>query len=124
MTLVEVVVGITLLATLLVSILMSFRTHSTQVHGARDRMKAIQIADGLLSVWMEGSSFPSMGQQDALTGTPGWIWRIGPVQESDDFAILGGRPARLEIIASNDRSEYQVLTSVEFLIPAQESVVP
>lgn len=117
MTLVEVVVGIALLSTVLVAILMSFRTHCSQVRTAKERMKAIQIADALLSEWMSAARIPPLGQQGALFEPQGWGWRMAPTTDTQGLAGIGGQIARLEILASNGIAEGRVIASVELIIP-------
>ncbi|WP_010583131.1 type IV pilus modification PilV family protein [Schlesneria paludicola] len=117
MTLVEVVVGIALLATVLVAILTSFRTHSLQVRNAKERMKAIRIADELLSEWMAASRLPLLGQQGALFDPQGWSWRMVATTEVQDLMAIGAQTSRLEILAPNGLSEGRVVAAVELLMP-------
>ena len=119
MTLVEVVAGIALLSTLLVMTLMSYRSHATQIRSAKDRMKAIRAADELLSLWMASSSLPRVGQQEGLSGTPGWYWRIMPVEPSQDLTVMGAASVRLEIVDTNGTTGERMLARVELLVPVQ-----
>lgn len=117
LTLVEVVAGIALLATLLVSTLAAFRAHATQVRAAKNRLAAIAIADQLLSEWMTAGALPAIGQTETVHQRAGWSWRIIRPEPMIELHRLGAMAVRLEII---DRTEMEprILTSVEVLVTA------
>jgi prepilin-type N-terminal cleavage/methylation domain-containing protein len=119
MTLVEVVVGIALLAVLLVLILASFRAHAAQIRSAKQRMEAMRRADELLTVWTTSGGIPVVGEQEEIPETPGWIWRIVKTSGSDDLYQLGAAVIRLEIVATPETIGEFPLAAVELLVPAE-----
>lgn len=123
MTLVEVVVGIALLAVLLVLILASFRAHAAQIRSAKQRMEALRRAYELLSVWTASKSIPAVGEQDEIPETPGWIWRIVRTSRSDDLYKLGAAVIRLEIVATPETLGDLPLAAVELLVAAEGTVL-
>lgn len=112
LTLVEVVAGIALLSTLLVSILMSYGAHAGQIRAARQRVQAIEAADRLLSNWMTLGELPAVGDQDMLPGSDELVWRMVAVPRServslpDEVGLM-----RLEVYQRSNREH--VLTSVD-----------
>ncbi|TWU62889.1 MULTISPECIES: hypothetical protein [Crateriforma] len=113
-TLIEVVVGITLFSTIIVSVLLAisrFRVAATEV---RDRKEAIKIADQLMSQWV-----------DLPTGLPGVV--AGPIMGHDTMRYqtrqLDRRPIcgvwcdvmRLEIVQFRTNGTYKPLTSIEYV---------
>lgn len=81
-TLVEVVVGLTLLATVIVSSLLAYSKHQKQVRLARSKIAAVQIADDLLN----RMSASRTGIPPAASGTipehPTWSWRTSVTAET------------------------------------------
>lgn len=124
MTLVEVVVGIALLAMLLVLILSSFRVHASQIRSAKQRMEAIRRADSLLTVWSASGGIPPVGEQEPIPERPGWSWRIVRGTGSDELYQIGASAIRLEIVDSQDQQEKLPLASVELLVPAEGMMTP
>ena len=119
MTLVEVVVGIALLAVLLVLILSSFRAHAAQVRAANLRMQAIRRADELLSTWTASGGIPAVGESEQVPNSPEWTWRIVRAAQSPELTQLGAESVRLEIVATPFAVEDLPLTSVELVVPAE-----
>lgn len=117
LTLIEIVAGIALLATLLVSTLAAFRAHAAQVRTAKDRLAAIQIADELLAAWMNAGTLPSIGESEHLPDTKGWKWRIARPEPTRELRRLGALAVRFEILDSAEPNP-TVLTAVELLVPA------
>lgn len=123
-TLVEVVVGIALLATLLVMILLAFRAHATQIRQAQDRLEAIRLADTLLAVAWSGSGTLHAGQQAELPDHPGWLWRVVPGASPLPPALSGGTIVQLEIVAREPGVSDRRLTQVELLVSPSSTLVP
>lgn len=74
-TLLEVVVGLALMASVLVASLLSFSAHRKQIRAADARIAAVTVADDLLqqfSVRPEG--LPRFGR-GPIPGYPNWIWQ-------------------------------------------------
>ncbi len=116
LTLVEVVAGIALLATLLVSLLSAFRAHAAQIRSAQDRLRAIRIADELLATWMAAGVIPAVDEQESIPETTGWSWRIARAESSPDLQKLGAAAVRLEIVEASEDSSARVLTFVELMV--------
>ena len=116
LTLIEVVAGIALLATLLVSTLAAFRAHASQVRSAKNRLAAIAVADRLLSEWMNAGTLPGIGETEDVPDTKGWRWRIVRPEPTMELRRLNALAVRLEIVDSEPTPS--VLTSVELLVPA------
>ena len=103
LTLVEVIAGLVLMATLLTSVLAAFRTHAAQIRAARDRLKASELAEGLLSEWMARNQLPAVGTQKPLPDTDGWIWRL----LANEGQLSGPAPLRTVRVESADRKSQQ-----------------
>lgn len=112
MTLVEVVAGLALMATLLVSILIAFGTHVGQVRAAENRMRAIAYADGLLSHWLISGSLPAVGESGRIEGTDDLWWRMVD-GENRSRAPLELHTLRLDVIQRAKMHDDQIVTSVE-----------
>ena len=124
MTLIEVVVGIALLAMLLALILASFRSHAAQIRSAKRRMEAIRHADELLSAWSSFGQIPPVGDRGDVPGISGWTWRIVRATESQELFRLGATSVRLEIVAAREKIEEFPLATVELLIPRERTSEP
>ena len=89
MTLLEVAVGLLLLAALLVGILRAFGQHAHQSRHARIRLEAVAVADALLAEWFSrGGELP--GDNEGETpGHPEFYWRLTPLEEirDEDFDL-------------------------------------
>lgn len=79
LTLVEVVVGLTLMATLLVSALVAYSGHRRQLRRSEQKRVAVSVADRLL-VEMSGTldGIP-LSSQGYIAGHPTWFWRTSPI---------------------------------------------
>ena len=78
-TLLEVIVGLTLMATLLVSSLLAFAAHQRQRQFADNKLAAVAIADDMLN-WMSGTpeGIPASGR-GLVPGKPSWFWQTSVV---------------------------------------------
>ena len=78
-TLLEVIVGLTLMATMLVGSLLAFAAHQRQARFADAKLQAVVIADELLDR-LSGSpgGLPSAAR-GVIPGKPGWFWQTSPV---------------------------------------------
>ncbi len=116
-TLLEVVVGLVLLATVLVSSLLALGRHQRQLRLASDRDSAISIADKLLARWMDSSARVPISTSASLAERPGWIWRT---EVASNRVVMGRNcvVVRLEIVDRSAASRPEVvLVSVETLQP-------
>ncbi len=117
-TLVEVVVGLTLLASLVVGVLLSFRVHHRQLRNARQRMAAATMADELLSVWHGRPEGVPPQAQGGIASAPGWVWQTQPIARR----LVAGLPVdviRLDVFAPRSAADTAPLScSVEVIRPA------
>ncbi|QDU44559.1 hypothetical protein Mal52_30430 [Symmachiella dynata] len=115
LTLIEVVAGIALLSTLLVTILMSYRAHAGQVRAAKQRLRAIEFADQQMAAWMSARRVPGLGKWGESTDGQ-FTWRIMRGETTAETPY-GLQVARLEVQAAPRSKGSTVLASVEFLTP-------
>ena len=90
LTLIELVVGLVLLATLLVSILLASSRYEKSLRLAKDRRKAVQLADVLIAEWFDsprGIPIQANGPLDA----EGLVWRTQLARNDQLF----GRDVRI-----------------------------
>lgn len=106
LTLIEVVAGIALLATLLVSILVAHNRHAQQVRQAQGRLAAIEQLDRLLGEWAATGVWQPVGSEGELDG---FMWRVveSGARVPDE---LGSEIVRVELLEKD-----RVLASVELL---------
>ena len=113
-TLVEVVAGLVLAATLLVAMITAFRIHRRQmVRAVRDRAALLQ-AESLLASW-HGSEIPRQASGWLVSGSQRWFWRTRPIQR---YAIGEGlfvESIRFEMFDTDRRARSVV--AVELLRP-------
>jgi len=121
LTLVEVVAGLALLATLLVAILVAYRAHAAQIRATRQRLRGIEAAERLLTEWSSAGQLPAVGEQGRVDGEADLIWRFVP-SKSPPLKQLGAQIVRLEIARSTSKAPGDVLTSVELLVPGSAFV--
>jgi hypothetical protein len=122
LTLVEVIAGLVLLATLLTSVLAAFKAHAGQIRAARDRLKANAAAEELLSGWLAQGSLPAVGTQKAIADSDGWIWRLlGNETHQSDPVKIGS--VRVEIVRSRGATGDEVLASVALVVPGNTRVL-
>jgi hypothetical protein len=122
LTLVEVIAGLVLLATLLTSVLAAFKTHARQIRAARDRLKANAAAEELLSGWLAQGALPAVGTQKAIADSDGWTWRLLANETHKSNPVKIGS-VRVEIVRSRDATGDEVLASVALVVPGNTSVL-
>jgi type II secretory pathway pseudopilin PulG len=126
MTLVEVVGGLALLATLLVALLLAKARYTRQAAGADRRLRAVAAAEVLLTGWRQDArSLPRSGS-GGVAGDEGFVWRTQTVA-NPDVNEMGAAVVRLDII--DDRvvaveNAQDVVTSVEFVVEKDEPRPP
>jgi type II secretion system protein I len=114
-TLLEVVLGLVLLATVLVTSLMALGRQRHVLRQAQDRQLAISLADSLLTQWRQSPAGLPLRAAAPIADRLGWWWRTDVVANRTLF----GRTypvVRLQIVqrAAAASSEV-VLVSVEVL---------
>lgn len=120
LTLVEVIAGLVLLATLLTTVLTAFKTHAAQIRGSRERLKANEIAQELLSGWLARGALPAVGTQQAVAGTEDWKWRLLANDLQPSGAINIGS-VRVEIVRARNAGDDEILASVVLVVPGNPS---
>ena len=113
-TLVEVVAGLVLAATLLVAMITAFRVHRRQmVRAVRDRAALLE-AESLLASW-HGSEIPRQASGWLVSGNQRWFWKTRPIQRYALGEGLFVESVRFEMF-DTDRRGRSVVT-VELLRP-------
>ena len=122
MTLVEVVGGLGLLATLLVALLLAKARYTHQAAAADRRLQAVAAADALLAGWHQEPRSLVRAGSGVVVGGGEFSWRTEGVVNGS-VAELGAAVVRLEIL--DERSEAaadRVITSVEFVVDREKPV--
>ncbi len=110
-TLMEVVVGLVLMASVLVASLLAFSAHRKQLRNADAKIAAISIADELLYRLSESRDGIPLSATGPIANQPNWFWRTRPTGN----IVATGVPVRVirfEIVESNGQT-IRVLTSVD-----------
>ena len=117
-TLLEVVIGLTLMATVLVGSLLAFAAHHKQRRFADAKLNAVAYADeilNLMSASPEGIPHVSRGP---IRGKPTWFWQtnvaglIAPAQTPL-------RVIRFEIIETTAQGSSRPLVSIDLVEPLE-----
>ena len=118
LTLLEVIAGLALLATLLTMILVAFGSNLRQVRRSQQRLAAIHQADLLLGEWLlqgQPDSIPRDGSGD-IPDDDQMIWRTHEIPEPQ-ATDLGVCVVRLEILDRKNSATNKPLASVDFVLP-------
>ena len=113
-TLIEVVVGLVLMASILGSSLLAFAAHQKQLSRADKTIAAVAVADDLLhqfSVSQEG--IPEVGR-GPVAGQPRWVWETSTLGAAAPMKIPM-RVVRLAIVETKDDGERITLASVDIV---------
>ena len=120
MTLVEVVAGMTLLASLATGMLLAYGAHQKQLRRAEQRIVAIDVADQLLAQWYSGhETIPRNRQGRVFSEQEPWIWKTRTIE----VAAFGSMPLeriRVEIYREWNQQDRQPLAVVELFAPVGE----
>ena len=114
-TLVEVLLGLVLLATLLVWILTARTRAARQTAVARARENASRSADRLLTRWWADPAFFPRSAAGVMPDAPQFTWRTRVV-DNPSARSLGASVVRLEV---RDSDAPEILIAVEVLLPAK-----
>ncbi len=111
-TLLEVVVGLTLMASVLVGSLLSFSAHHQQRRIADAKITAVAVADQLLNE-LSGTreGIPTAGR-GMIAGRPNWFWRTRVIGITAP-AQIPMRVIRLEVVEMNNDGRLLPLATVE-----------
>lgn len=108
LTLVEVVVGLVLMATVLASSLLAFGAHQRQRRTANQKLVAVGIAEDLLNQLIDTREGIPPTAQGAIPGRPNWYWRTRVVGSTAPAGVPM-QVIRLEVLGS----EGKVFATVE-----------
>jgi type II secretory pathway component PulJ len=113
-TLIEVIAGLVILSTLLVSVAMARGRFLRQWSDADRRIQVTQSVDHLLSRWLSAppSALPISGQGN-LEDAPNFIWRTRPMNDPA-AGHFGAITVRLE--AFDSRFQGPAIVTVDFLV--------
>lgn len=95
-TLMEVMAGLALLATVLVVVLQIEARYRHQAARAQRRAAAVRVADGLLTEWWQAPKGIPQAASGVATADTGFSWRTAPVADAT-VSELGGQIVRLEV---------------------------
>jgi type II secretion system protein I len=109
-TLIEVVVGLTLMATVVVASLLAFSAHQKQIRKARSKMAAIQITDNLLNRMSANRTGIPPSATGIIAEHPNWFWRTSVTAETSQSQIPL-RIIQLQIFERQTGSELNLLAS-------------
>jgi type II secretion system protein I len=109
-TLIEVVVGLTLLATIIVSSLLAFSKHQNQIRLARSKITAVQIADDLLNRMSASRTGIPPAASGPIPEHPTWSWRTSVAAETLRVPIPM-QIIKLQIIERENESKLNLLAS-------------
>lgn len=120
MTLVEVVAGMTLLASLATGMLLAYGAHQKQLRRAEQRIDAVDVADRLLGQWYASDVvIPRNRHGRIIANQEPWIWRTRTIEA----ASVGTTPVeriRVEIYRERNQQDRQPLAVVELFAPIEE----
>ena len=117
-TLLEVVIGLTLMATVLVSSLLSFTAHRKQRRFADSKLAAVAYADDLLNLMSASPDGIPHVSRGPVQGKPDWFWQtnvagmIAPAQTPL-------RVIRFEIIETTAQGSLRPLVSIDLVEPLE-----
>ena len=122
MTLLEVVAGLALLASLLGAVVMAKARHARQAAAADRKLQAVRAADELLAGWHQNPRTlpPGFSGAGVVPGEARLAWRLRPVSNGG-IEQLGGRVVRLEILDER-LAPSPVVTAVETVVAEPAAV--
>lgn len=121
-TLLEVVVGLTLMASVLVGSLLSFSAHHQQRAIADAKIAAVAVADQLLDE-MSGSreGIPAVGR-GIIAGRPNWFWRTNVIGMATP-TFIPVRVIRFEVVEVSNNRRMLTLATVDLVESIQEESI-
>ncbi len=117
-TLLEVVAGLTLMASVLVASLLSFSAHYQQRRIAESKLAAVDIADQLLhdlSARREG--IPDAGR-GIIPGRRNWFWQTRVIGVAAPAQVLV-RVIRFEVVEVTSKGTLRPLAAVDVVKPLE-----
>jgi hypothetical protein len=117
MTLVEVVCGLALAGSLLVSLILAHSAHAKQIHQAHKKLKALQSMNSLATEW-ERTGFPDLNPLwQPLSGDNELLYRIVLARRQINAARLKCRIYQLQVCEATRADRGPLLISADFLVP-------
>ena len=111
-TLLEVVVGLVLMSTVLVSSLLAYSAHQHQLRAAEAKLAAVTIADELMTRFVASREGIPRASRGPLAEHPGWYWQTRTV----GVAAPAGIPVqviRLEVLETIPNRDPRVLAQID-----------
>lgn len=109
-TLVEVIIGLSLMATVLVASLLAFSKHQKQIRLAKSKIAAVQIADELLNRMTASRNGVPPAAGGTIPNHPNWSWRTSVTTETFHPAI-SIQIINLQIFEQETDAEMNLLSS-------------
>lgn len=113
LTLVEVLAGLALMGTLLVTMIVLKSRFTHQLVGSDKQLNGAAAADALLTDWWPNPAELPIGHSGTVQSSPSLHWRTSLVI-NDTVTHFGGKVVRLEIT-----SESNVVATVEVILPLE-----
>ncbi len=124
LTLVEVVAGLALMATLLVSVLVIKARLTHSMAAAEARSRAVTAANAMLTDWWATPATFPVGRSGVVPGYPGLNWQTRVVPNPAAERLVS-RIVRLDIAAAEPTTPTPAaLTSVDVLLPLEPPHAP
>lgn len=119
LTLVEVVAGLALLASLAVGVLLSIGAHRIQTQQAHNRLAAADLADQLLAGWYSSSRGIPRYNSGLLSADGNWFWQTRVV----DRRFIGTFTVEVIRLQVSKRSTRETpLVTIDVLAPGPQPV--
>jgi Tfp pilus assembly protein PilE len=123
LTLVEVVASLLLLACLLTGILTAYANHARQIRRAQLRLRAVTIADRMLTGWIRTSTAIPENSSGTVPDDATLKWQTRTVDGPESHEAMGIHVVRLEILGATRAQEPEKndpLVVVDLAAPAPE----
>lgn len=117
-TLLEVIVGLTLMATILVGSLLSFAAHQKQRRLADAKLTAVAVADDILNRMHAAPNGIPQNDRGMIVGKPNWFWQTSVVG-SVSAAQVPMRVVRFQIIEQPNGQPLRALVTIDLVQPRQ-----
>lgn len=115
-TLLEVVVGLVLMASVLVSSMLAFTAHQRQLRYAEAKLEAVLVADALLESFTSSRDGIPPAASGPVNGRAGWYWRtqvVGVTAPAD----ISLQVIRLQVLGPVREGSSRVLASLDVVRP-------
>jgi hypothetical protein len=115
-TLVEVICGLGLAGTLLVSLILAHAAHARQIRQAHSKLDAVRALEDLRQRWTISEVTFEPGEWRTVPGHPAFLYGITERPPQAGAVALGCRIHRLEIFAADAPRSARPLASVDLLL--------